>query len=374
MDLAFSEAQELLRATTRKFLESEAPPERTRALFEDPAGFDLDVWRRGAELGWCAPAVPAEHGGGSVSGQPVVDLVAIAEELGRVAYSGPFLATNVVALAVAEIGSDEQRKEVLPGIASGETVAAWCVAEAAGGWAPEDMRTRATRDGGDVILDGSKSYVEAAGAATWLLVAAAGEGLTQVLVPADAPGITVNPLETLDLTRRLSEVTFEGVRLPASAVLGEPGRAAGEVERQTQVAMVLLCADSVGAASRVLELSVQYAKDRVQFGRTIGSFQAIKHKAASMVTLLEASRAATYYAALQVDGGGEEAQLAAGVAKAYVGESAGDVVAEGLQIHGGIGFTWEHDIHLYLRRTKSNEALFGDPTWHRERIARSLGA
>jgi alkylation response protein AidB-like acyl-CoA dehydrogenase len=374
VDLGFNDQQQMLRDTTRRFLENEAPVARARELFGDPIGFDRELWRKGAELGWSAPAIPAEYGGGSVSGQSVIDLVAIAEEMGRFVFSGPFLGTNVVAAAIAEFGSAEQQKEILPGIASGDSTAAWCFAEASGIWDADGIRTTLKRDGGDLLLDGTKMYVDGARSASWLLVTARDDdGVVQVVVPADRPGVGIIPLETLDPTRPMCEVTFDGVRLPRSSILGDPTTAGSAVERQLQIALVLLCADSVGGADRMLEMSVGYAKDREQFGRPIGSFQAIKHKAANMLLWLEASRAATYYAALAVESGLDEAPLAVSAAKSYVGESAGTLAEEGLQIHGGIGFTWEHDIHLYLRRAKSNEVLYGDPAWHRERVCRIVG-
>ncbi|MGH2785442.1 MAG: acyl-CoA dehydrogenase family protein [Actinomycetota bacterium] len=374
MDLGFNEQQQMLRDTTRRFLENEFPVAKARETFTDAGAFDPELWRRGAALGWCAPVIPDELGGGSVSGQGVIDLVAIAEEMGRFVFPGPFLATNVVASAIAEFGTDEQRKEVLPGIAAGEAAAAWCLAEPAGVWDAEGVATTARRVGEDVVLDGTKMYIDGAGSASWLLVAARdGDDLVQVLLPASEPGIEVTPLETLDPTRPMGVVTFSGVRAPSTSILGHARDAREAIERQLQIALVLLCADSVGGADRVLEMAVAYAKDREQFGRPIGSFQAIKHKAANMLLWLEASRAATYFAALAVDSRLDEAPLAVSAAKSYVGESTSLLAEEGLQIHGGIGFTWEHDIHLYLRRAKSNEVLYGDPSWHREKVCRIVG-
>ncbi|MGH2795093.1 MAG: acyl-CoA dehydrogenase family protein [Actinomycetota bacterium] len=374
MDLGFNEQQAMLRDTTRRFLENELPVTKARETFEKAGAFDRDLWRRGAEIGWCASAIPDELGGGSVSGQGLIDLVAIAEEMGRFVFPGPFLGTNVVASAIAEFGSDQQRIAILPDIAAGAATAAWCFAEPAGVWDPGAIATTAKRNGGDVLIDGTKMYVDGARSATWLLVTARdGDDLVQVVVGADDPGVEITPLETLDPTRSLDEVILSGVRAPASAILGDPARSEEAIERQLQVALVLLCADSVGGADRVLEMAVAYAKDREQFGRPIGSFQAIKHKAANMLLWLEASRAATYFAALAVESRLDEAPLAVSAAKSYVGESTSLLAEEGLQIHGGIGFTWEHDVHLYLRRAKSNEVLYGDPSWHRERVCRIVG-
>jgi len=374
MDLRYDAQQGMLRDATRGFLESVCPVARTRALFDDPLGFDPDIWLAGARLGWCAPVVPEEYGGGSVSGQGIIDLVAIAEEMGRFVYPGPFIGSNVVALAVAELGSNEQREQVLPGITSGEEIAAWCYAEASGDWDPHAVRLEARADGDDIILNGAKSYVDGAHAATWLLVAARRGGeLIQLVLPAETRGVSISPLETLDPTRRLAAVTFEDVRVPAESVLGDHAGTPAAIERQMQTTLVLLCADSVGAADRVLDMTVAYAKDRIQFGVPIGRFQAVKHKAATMLLWLEASRAATYYAALGVQASLDDAPLSVAAMASYVGEGTAALAADGLQIHGGIGFTWEHDIHLYLRRTKSNELLFGDPAWHRERLVRIVG-
>lgn len=370
MDFGFSDEQEMLRAATRRYLEQASPTARVREVASSELGYDPSVVRDGAELGWSGLALPEELGG---AGGSIVDLVVIAEELGRLVQPGPFLASTVVALSVAEYGSAAQRAEVLPRMISGETCATWCFAEPGGVWDAEGVTLEGKASGVEIELRGTKRYVQDAQVADWLLVTARVEGvLTQVLVERDTPGIDVVPLSTLDITRRLCDVTFERARVPATAVLGGPGTADVAVERQLQAAAVLLCAESVGGAGRLLELTVQYAKDRVQFGRPIGSFQAIRHKCANMLVWLEASKAATNYAALAHQDRLPDAAHAASIAKSYVGEAFAKLAGEALQIHGGIGFTWEHDVHLYLRRAKSNEVLYGDPAWHRERICRLL--
>lgn len=371
MDFGFSEEQDMLREATRRLLETELPVSRVRELADDADGFDRAVWRKGADLGWYAMLVPEEHGG---TGGSIVDLVVVAEEMGRVVSPGPFLPVNVVALALAEAGSAEQRATVLPALASGETTAAWCVSEDDGLWDPAGVSLSAKGDADGFTLDGTKLYVQDAHVADHLLVTARLDGaLAQLLVGRDTPGTSVRPLQAMDITRRLCEVTFEGAHVPAAALVGVPGAPTeAALERQLQAALVLTCAESVGGSERMLEMTVQYAKDRVQFGRPIGSFQAIKHKCANMLVWLEASKAATYYAALAFQDRLDDAPEAASIAKSYVGDAFTAVTGEGLQIHGGIGFTWEHDVHLYLRRAKSNEVLYGTPSWHRERLCTFL--
>ena len=371
MDFGFSEEQDMLRKSVRDFLETKSPVTRVRDLMESNLGFDRERWRSGGGLGWFAMLAPEEHGGAD---QSIVDVLVIAEEFGRLVQPGPLLPTNVVALAIAERGSDAQKAAHLPRLVSGDTTAAWAFAEPGGTWSSDAIQLSAspTRDG--FVLDGTKTYVQDAAAADLILVTARTEnGLAQFLVDAGATGVTVEPLRTLDLTRRLCKVQLDSVLVPASRVLGEPGAADADADRQLMAAVIITCAESIGGAQRVLDMTVDYAKDRVQFGRPIGSFQAIKHKCANMLMWLEASKAATYYAALAFQDHMDDAAEAASIAKSYVGEAYAWITGEGLQIHGGIGFTWEHDMHLYLRRAKSNEVLWGDPTWHRERVCTLLG-
>ncbi len=371
MNFAFDESQELLRATTRRFLDKRHPLTKTRQTLEEPDVLDRDVWREGATLGWTSPFVPEANGGGSVTDQPLVDLVVVAEEMGRALYPGPYLATNVVAAAIADAGSEAQRERFLPALASGESVATWCFGED-GGCDAASIGVRATREGGDVRLDGVARFVPDAAVADLLLVTARGDsGLAQLLVPLPCRGVTVRVLRGLDLTRRLCEVRFDGARVGHDARLGPD--AAACLERQLAIAAVLLSAESVGLADRLLEMTVDYAKTRVQFGRPIGSFQAIQHKLANMHLWLEGSRAAAHHAALAVEERFPDAAEAVSAAKSHVCDAVAALCGEALQIHGGIGFTWEHDMHLYLRRAKSNQVLFGDPAWHRERLCKLAG-
>jgi alkylation response protein AidB-like acyl-CoA dehydrogenase len=368
MDFGFGEEQDLLRSSTRRFLTEHQPLAAVRRSLEEPDVFDADVWRQGAELGWTAMLIPPEHEGGSVTGQPLVDLVVLAEELGRVLNPGPFVGCNVVADAIARFGTEIQRKEHLPRLARGEATAAFCLS---GDGSPEPgaVEVRASRQGDQWHLDGATRFVQAAHNAALLLVVVSGPDgeVRTLLVPRPNDGLSERVLTGLDLTRRFAEVRFDGVVVPAGAEV--PG-GWDVVERCLSLATVLQAAEDVGAADRVFEETVDYAKKRVQFGRTIGSFQAIKHRLADLLVELEAMRAAAYYAALALCDGLDDAAEAVATAGAYVGDAFARLCGESVQLHGGIGFTWEHDAHLFVRRAKVNQVLYGDGAWHRERLVR----
>jgi alkylation response protein AidB-like acyl-CoA dehydrogenase len=367
MQLEVTEDQELLRDTTERFIEAEMPVETVRSLHDDPAGFRRDWWEKCAGLGWFAMLVPEEHGGGSVSGAGLIDAAMIAEELGRRVQPGPFIPVNVVASAVAELGTAEQKDELLPSLAGGETVAAWAFASLDGGW-DAGAGLSAIRTGEGFRLTGSRGYVQDAQSADLLLVAAELDGApAQFLVPADAAGVRQRPLTCLDLSRRMSHLEFEYVTLPAGALLGEAG-ATTALERQLQVAVVLNTAETIGAMDALFSMTVQYAKDRIAFGRPIGSFQALKHIMADQAMYLETSKAGAAAAARAVQDGTADAAEVVSMVAAYIGDMSDELAQMALQIHGGIGYTWEHDLHLFMRRIRGNAALYGEPTWHRERV------
>jgi len=379
--LELSDEQAFFRDTTRKFLEAEAPLTTVRALHDDPDGFGRDWWRAATSLGWTSLFVPEAHGGGSLSGAPAADATIVAAELGRLVSPGPFLPVNVVAAALTWSGSPAQAEAVLPGLASGASLAAWALAEPGDRWFADAFTTTATVAGGTVTVHGEKAYVEAAGVADHLLVTARGDGgLTQVLVPADAAGVVVTRGRSVDLTRRYGRVRFDGVRLPVDAVVGEPGGASAAVERQLQLALALQCAELVGVAERTLETTIEYGRDRIAFGRPIASFQALKHRMADMAMWLEGAKAVTEALAAAVDGApidgagdqGVDGTRLASVAKAYVGRHCLDIVDDCVQITGGLGVTWEHDIHLYNRRAVVDRAMFGSPELHRLRLLELL--
>jgi alkylation response protein AidB-like acyl-CoA dehydrogenase len=374
VDLELSRDQEFFRETTRKFLEAESPLTTVRQLADDPDGFERSWWRRGAELGWTSMLVPEELGGGSLAGQGLLDLVLVAEEMGRLVSPGPFLPVNVVAAALSAGGTAEQQGDVLPALVSGETIATWCFSEAEATWDAAGVQLQATADGDGFVLNGVKTPVEAGAQADQLLVTArTGDGLTQFLVASGTEGVAAEPLETLDLVRRFAEIRFDGVKVPKSAVVGTVGGAAADVERQLQIAIALQCAETVGATDRVFEFTTEYAFDRYSFGRPLAAYQALKHRFADMKLWLESCHATATAAARAVQAATDDAADLVSVAKSYIGDYAPEIIEDCVQMHGGIGVTWEHDIHLYLRRATVNRAIYGTPDQHRERIATLLG-
>lgn len=374
MEFGFNENEELLRESTRRFLEERHPLEALHPKLETDSTFDRDVWQAGAELGWTSMLVPEQYDGGSVSDQPLVNLVAIAEELGRGLYPGPVLATNVVADAIAHLGDERQRKEFLVPIAGGRSVAAWCLS---GDGTPEagSVEVEAKEHDGGLLLGGVSRFAHDAHEADLLLVACkAPSGPTLALVALPDEAVVTRVQRGLDLTRRFCEVRFDEVEVPRHMILGAVGDATESIERSLRLATVLQSAEAVGASQRVFEASVQHAKDRVQFGRPIGSFQAIKHKLANLLIEIEGARAAAYFAALAVADDREDRDLAVAVAGASIRDMATLVAGESVQVHGGVGFTWEYDMHLFLRRAEVDRALLGDPAWHRERLCQLVEA
>jgi len=374
MDLDLSADQELFVETTRRFLETECPLTEVRRLQAEGGGFEPGYWRQGAELGWTAMLVPESEGGGSVSGDGLLDLVLVAEEMGTLVSPGPLVPVNVVADAVSRSGDDGQRAELLPGLLSGESIVTWAFAEPDGAWDASGVQLAAEERDGGWVLSGTKTFVQEAQVADGFLVTArTGGGLTQFVVPADAQGVTVSPLGSLDFTRRFGRVDLDGVRVSSDAVLGAVGAAGADVERQLEVALVLQNAETVGATTRVLDFTLEYAKDRIAFGRPIGSYQALKHRFADMRTWLEACHATATASARAVATGAHDASELASVAKSYIADRSPAIIQDCVQLHGGIGVTWEHDLHLYLRRVAQNAALYGSVTEHRERLAALIG-
>jgi len=368
VEITLSADQELFRETTRRFLEDRSAVAAVRGFRHSPEGFERDYWRQGAELGWTSLLVPEALGGGSVSGDEVIDLTLVADAFGRRVAPGPLLPANAVAAALARSGSAEQQADVLPGIIDGTIVPAWCVgAPAADGTVTSGVA--ASLAGDEIVLDGVQAPVEAAAQADVLLVTATmGDGLVQLLVPPDAPGVSVTPLQSLDLTRRYARVELAGVRVPASAAVGVPGAAAADVERQLQLVLVMQLAESVGVAETVFDFTLEWAFDRYSFGRPLASYQEIKHRFADMKTWLEASHAIATAAARAVQADAADAAQTVSIAVAYVDEYVPELIQDCVQMHGGIGVTYEHDIHLYLRRATVNRVLHGTPADHRQRI------
>jgi alkylation response protein AidB-like acyl-CoA dehydrogenase len=344
-----------------------------RKLREHPAGYEEEYWRQGSELGWTSLLVPEERGGGSLSGAGLVDATLLAHEFGRHAAPGPFVPCNVVAAA---LGAEDPARPgpVLADLIAGSSVVSWCFTEAPPeGHRPEGLSLDVSVHGAEVVLNGVKRPVESAAQAGYLLVSGrTGHRFTQVLVPTGAPGVTLEPMQSVDLTRRFWMVSLENVRLPIDAVVGDVGGAGDSVEHQLRLALVLAAAESVGAMERAFDMTVQWAFNRYSFGRPLASYQELKHRFADMKTWLEAGHAVTDAAAAAVDAGATDAGELVSVAAAFVGEYGGEMLQDCVQIHGGIGLTYDHDLHLLLRRVTLNRALLGTPALHRRRIAELL--
>jgi alkylation response protein AidB-like acyl-CoA dehydrogenase len=374
MDVMLNEDQLMLQEMTRRFVEARSPIGALRKLVDRGETLDRALWREAAELGWIALLVPVANGGVAEAAQGAIDAAIIAEELGRVVFAGPFLSTSVVAAAVAAAGSDAQRDAWLPGLASGDMLAAWCFAGTAVNDGAAPTGVTACESGSHFTLDGTAGYVEEAEAADLLLVTAIVEGgLSQFLIPAGTEGVSIVRLDALDLGRRLSHVRFDGVSVGPNALLGDAGAAVDQVERQLQFALVLQCAETVGVTDRVFEFTLDWVKQRYAFGRPIGSYQALKHRLADHAAQLEAAKAASAHAARSVQTSAADAAIAVSVAKSHCGRQSTEIIRDCLQLHGGIGLTWDHDIHFYLRRAVSNEALWGTPAAHHERLCRLAG-
>jgi alkylation response protein AidB-like acyl-CoA dehydrogenase len=375
MNLAFSDEQEELRRSVRRFLADKSPESEVRRLMETEGGFDPAVWGQMAEqLGLQSLAIPEEYGG---SGFSFVELVVVMEEMGRALQCAPFFSSVVLAAhALLASGDEEAKKQWLPRIASGELRATLALTEDAGRWDEQGVTAIARRDPGTeggYLLDGHKSFVFDGHTADLILVVARVEdaaGVSLLAVDGDAPGLARRAMATMDQTRKQARLDFSSV--PARRI-GAEGDAWPFVARALDLAAIALAAEQVGGAQRVLEMSVEYAKVRVQFGRPIGSFQAIKHKCADMLLAVESAKSAAYYAAWTAAEDNEELPVMASLAKAYCSEAYFQAAADNIQIHGGIGFTWDHPAHLYFKRAKSSELILGDPAYHRELLAQRIG-
>ena len=375
MNFAFSEEQDQLRDAVRKFLEAKSPEAEVRRLMETTEGYDPAVWAQMAnELGLQSLHIPEAYGG---QGFSWVELGIVLEEQGRALLCAPYFSTVVLAAnAILNAGTEDQKAALLPGIASGETIATLAFTEPNGKWDAAGITLEATTSGDGATLTGTKMFVLDGHIANLIVVAAraAGtsgtDGISFYTVDGDAAGLTRTALATMDQTRKQAKLEFDGV---AAQLLGTAGAGWDALSKTLDQAAVALCNEMVGGAQYVLDEAVQYAKDRVQFGRPIGSFQAIKHKCADMLLETESAKSAAYYAAWSAAEDNDELPVVASLAKAYCSDAYFHSAAENIQIHGGIGFTWEHDAHLYFKRAKSSEILFGDATYHRELLAQRIG-
>ena len=369
MMFGVSTEQQELRAAVRRFLADRAPLPRVRELMDDGA-LDREVWdQAGGQLGLQGIAIPEEYGG---SGFTFAEQAIVLEELGAALYGGPYLASAVLAATALLASTDEQaRRDYLPGIAAGQLIAALAFTEDSGSWDPAAIRLAATRHGDGWVLDGHKSFVlDGHRAGLILAVAMTEDGPGLFAVDAAAAGLAVTALPTLDQTRPLARLEFASA---GARLIGQPGDGAAVLDRVLDVAAIALAAEQLGGAQRALDMAVEYAKTRHQFGRAIGSFQAIKHRCADLLLEVESLRSAVAYAAAAVAEDSAEIPVVASLVKACGSEVFFHVAAENIQIHGGIGFTWEHDAHLYFKRAKASELFLGDGAYHRERLANRIG-
>jgi alkylation response protein AidB-like acyl-CoA dehydrogenase len=376
MDLGLSEEQEMLKNFARDFLEKECPEKLVRDMEEDEKGYSPELWQKMAEQGWQGLVIPPEYGG---SGMTFVDLIILLEEFGRALVPGPFIPTVIGgAIPITEIGSEEQKKEFLPKLATGETIMTLALTEPTARFDAEGVELEAKAEGDAFVLNGTKLFVRDSHVSDYMVVVARTkkganpeDGITLFLVDSKSPGITHTLLKTIASDMQ-TEVKFENVKVSKNNVLGQVDKGWAPLKSVILKAAVAECAYLVGLAQMDFEISVNYAKERVQFGRPIGAFQAIQHKCADMVTDVDGARFIMYKAAWSVSENEPDAEMDVHMAKAWCSEATRRVVAHGQQIHGGIGFTKDYKLQLYFRRQKAAELAWGDADYHRELVADGL--
>ncbi|HLH78518.1 MAG TPA: acyl-CoA dehydrogenase family protein [Candidatus Binataceae bacterium] len=377
MDFGFSSEQEMLRQSARRFLSEQCPISLVRRMMADPTALDPALWTQLVELGWTGLLIPEAYGG---SGGSFLDLTVVLEQAGYALMPGPFFTAVLLGTpALAAAGTPTQQAQLLPACAAGQSIVSWAIAEAPTAlYEPAAIQMRARADAGGWVMSGHKLMVWDAQVAQTLVVAArstAGqgqEGISLFLVPTQTTGVTITPQPSIDSTRKLCAVTLNDVAVGEAALLGPRDGGWPVIRRSLELATAGLCAELVGVAQRALDLSVAYAKTRVQFGHPIGAFQAIKHKCVDMLMMVENARSLTYYACWALAEQRPDAGAAVAMAKAYASDTAKNVTSEAIQIHGGIGFTWAHDIQLFHRRALAGEANFGNAPLHREAVAKAL--
>jgi alkylation response protein AidB-like acyl-CoA dehydrogenase len=370
MNFAFTEEQEELRKTVRAFLDAKSPETAVREQMETENGFDPAVWSQmGSQMGLMGIHIPEEFGG---MGFSYIELGVVLEEMGRSLLCAPFFSTVVLAAnTLMQSGDEAAKKKYLPGIAGGETTATLASVEPSGKWDEAGITMQAKGSGSSFTLSGTKMFVLDGHTASMIIVSArTSKGVSLFAVDGNAKGLTRTALSTMDQTRKQAKLEFADV---SASLIGEEGKGWDILSRVNDLVVVALAAEQVGGAQKVLDMAVEYAKVRVQFGRPIGSFQAIKHKCADMLLEVESAKSAAYYGMWCASEMNEELPSVASLSKAYCSEAYFHAAAENIQIHGGIGFTWEHPAHLYFKRAKSSELLFGDPTYHRELLAQRIG-
>jgi len=374
MEFDLSKPQKLLKDSAREFLTRNCKSKRVRELMNTETANDDELWQAMADQGWTGLVIPEEYGG---LGAGLLDLTVVCEEMGRACLPGAFPATLFSTALIDRAASPKQKAEYLEAIASGSLKATVAQLEETADWDLNAINLKAMRDNGQLVVSGRKLFVPDAASADLLICVAASDsanGESPVILPVrkGANGVEIESMPSMDATRKLYKVEFNNVSVNGADVFGADGNAFGALLQATQVATVALCAEMVGGMQWVLDTTVEYAKTRHQFGRPIGSFQAVQHQCADMLLMTESARSATYYAAWAVNEGASNAGTAVSIAKAYCSDAFREVGNRGVQVHGGIGFTWEHDLQLYYKRSKASETMFGDATFHRERIAQAV--
>lgn len=370
MQFDLSKPQKLLQESARTFFQRACPISRVRELMETPTGFDESLWSEMSDQGWIGLTFPEKYEGLELG---MVELAALCEEIGRSCAPSPFLATTWAATLIAESGNERPQARFLKSISEGKSKGTVALVEPDGSWDPVDVRNSLEKIEGGFQINGSKAYVLDAAVADFILcVVRMGDSLAIAAVPLDRDGVTVVPTPGMDRTRKLHRIEFKNVKITVDEILAEGEIAENALHRSMQIGAVMACAELVGAMQWMLESTVEYAKNRQQFGSPIGAFQSVQNQCADMLLMVESARSATYFAAWALTEKDPAAGRAVSMAKAYCSDAGRDVGNRGVQVHGGIGFTWEHDMHLFYKRAKANELLFGDATFHRERIARLI--
>jgi alkylation response protein AidB-like acyl-CoA dehydrogenase len=369
MQFGLTETQQVLKNSAREFFSAECPIAEVRRLMETPTAYDAALWQKMAHQGWTGIVFDEGYGG---LGLGLVEMAVALEEMGRALLPGPYLSTVLLAGAVIDAaGNSTQKRKYLSRISMGEAHATLALLEDSASWDPDAVRLEAHPTPAGFALNGRKMFVPDAAAADFLVCAARrGPDLGLFIVPRDARGLTLSSLPAIDQTRKLYQASFADVPVAEEDFLAIGDSARAALERALAVATVALAAEMVGGMQRVMEIAVEYAKARKQFGKPIGQFQAVQHLCADMLLLTESSRSAAYYAAWALQERAPEADVAVSIAKAYASDAYREVGNRGIQVQGGMGFTWENNVHLYYKRAKASELMFGDATYHRERIAR----
>jgi alkylation response protein AidB-like acyl-CoA dehydrogenase len=372
MDFDFTEDQVMLRNLVREFLTEQTPVAHVRAMMDDPVGYDKDTYREFVQLG--ITPFPEQYGGGGLG---AIEQAIILEEMGRIPYPGPYLTTILAGSLVLASGDENASARYLPDISSGDLTMTTAFLEDSISWGPDAIALKAAKDGDSYTLNGVKRFVPFGQSVDVLVVAArtggsGAEGISLIAVPRETPGLSIEPTTMLDMTSKVATLTFDNVSVPADNLIGTEGAGWGALETMLRYAAVGAAAEMLGASRKSLEMSVDYAKVRKQFGQFIGQFQAVKHKLAEMLEQVENAHAAVYYAAWALDADAPDAAMAASVAKSTLNVASRKVCGDAIQVHGGIGYTWEYDLHLYFKRAKHLEPLFGDTDFHRERVLQEV--